>query len=59
MPMQVQMLARPFMNSYLTKFDELDDNKVDVFLSHIIDTVNYIKFGPNDHGGEYYGNDQD
>lgn len=59
MPMQVQMLARPFMNSYLSKFDELNDDRIDAFLSHIVSTVDYIKYGPNDHGGEYYGDDQD
>ena len=57
--MQVQMLARPFMNSYLSKFDELNDDRIDAFLSHIVSTVDYIKYGPNDHGGEYYGDDQD
>lgn len=57
--MQVQMLTRPFMNSYLSKFDELTDERIDEFLSHIIDTVNYIQFGVNDHGGEFYGCNQD
>lgn len=59
MPMQVQMLTRPFMNSYLSKFDELSDERIDTFLSHIVGTVEYIKHGTNDHGGEFYGCNQD
>lgn len=53
MPMQVQMLTRPFLSSYLSKFDELTDEKIDSFLDVIVDTVNYIK------EGEGNGNNQD
>lgn len=57
--MQVQMLARPFLNSYLSRFDELNDDRIDEFLDSVVGTIEYIKFGVNDHGGDYYGSNQD
>lgn len=45
--MQIQMLTRPFMNSYLCKFEELTDERIDQFLQEVIDTIDYIKEGGN------------
>lgn len=52
MPVQVQMLARPFLNSYLQRSEEMTDEKIDMFLGLILDEVNYIK------DGERNGNNQ-
>ena len=58
MPLQVQMLAKPFLTSYMGRFDELSDETIDSFADAIISRMEYIKHGVNDHGGDYYGCDE-
>ena len=54
MPLMVQGLARQYLTSFLSKGEELTDERIDEFCDYVTATVNYIKWGGRD---ELYNSD--